>query len=94
MDLDARCQKLLLKVVLKEPHPIPFLKKGGHTPHRILGHFGHELVRQLLEEYQVRELITLDNNESELFFQEQRFSGHSNASFCELSPSERRRTRN
>lgn len=45
------------------------------------GTVGRELVRQLLEEYQVRELIALDNNESELFFQEQRFSGHSNASF-------------
>ncbi len=32
------------------------------------GTVGAELVRQLLEEYQVAELIGLDNNESEIFF--------------------------
>ena len=37
------------------------------------GTVGMELVRQLLEDYQVTELIGLDNNESELFFLEQRF---------------------
>ena len=37
------------------------------------GTVGSELVRQLLEEHQVNELIGLDNNESELFFLEQRF---------------------
>ena len=37
------------------------------------GTVGHELVRQLLTEYQVPELVGLDNNESELFFLEQRF---------------------
>jgi FlaA1/EpsC-like NDP-sugar epimerase len=45
------------------------------------GTVGRELVRQLLEEISVIELIALDNNESELFFLEQRFSDHSNASF-------------
>jgi FlaA1/EpsC-like NDP-sugar epimerase len=37
------------------------------------GTVGRELVRQLLEEYAVGELIGLDNNESELFFSEQAY---------------------
>lgn len=45
------------------------------------GTVGRELVRQLLEEYGVRELIGIDNNESELFFIDQRFSKFSHASF-------------
>ena len=32
------------------------------------GTVGGELVRQLLEDYAVQELVGLDNNESELFF--------------------------
>ena len=35
------------------------------------GTVGRELVRQLLEEQNVEELIALDNNESEIFFLEQ-----------------------
>lgn len=45
------------------------------------GTIGCELVRQLLEEHGVEELVGIDNNESELFFLEQRFSSHTNASF-------------
>jgi FlaA1/EpsC-like NDP-sugar epimerase len=45
------------------------------------GTVGSELVRQLLEETSVGELIGLDNNESELFFMEQRFLRHANAHF-------------
>jgi len=45
------------------------------------GTVGSELVRQLLEEFEVLELVGLDNNESELFFLEQRFSKHRNATF-------------
>jgi FlaA1/EpsC-like NDP-sugar epimerase len=45
------------------------------------GTIGKELIRQLLEEYHVAELIALDNNESELFFLENRFSKHSQVSF-------------
>lgn len=45
------------------------------------GTVGRELIRQLLEDYEVKELIALDNNESETFFLEQRFSKYSNASF-------------
>lgn len=45
------------------------------------GTVGRELVRQLLEERGAGELIALDNNESELFSLEQKFSKHSNASF-------------
>jgi len=37
------------------------------------GTVGTELVQQLIEKYQVGELVGLDNNESELFFQEQRY---------------------
>lgn len=45
------------------------------------GTVGSELVRQLLEEHQVEELVGLDNNESEIFFLEQRFEKHANARF-------------
>ncbi|ACL03355.1 polysaccharide biosynthesis protein CapD [Desulfatibacillum aliphaticivorans] len=45
------------------------------------GTVGSELVRQLLEEHQVEELIGLDNNESELFFLEQRFQKNANGRF-------------
>ena len=45
------------------------------------GTIGRELVRQLLEDYQVGELTALDNNESELFFLEQHFSNHQYARF-------------
>jgi len=45
------------------------------------GTIGSELVRQLLLEHKVGELIGLDNNESELFFLEQRFEKHANARF-------------
>jgi len=44
------------------------------------GTIGQELVRQLLEEFKVGELVALDNNESELFFLEQRFMKY-NANF-------------
>ena len=45
------------------------------------GTVGNELVRQLLKDYPVGELIVLDNNESELFFLEQRFSQNNQARF-------------
>ena len=45
------------------------------------GTIGSELVRQLLEEFNVKELVVLDNNESEIFFLEQRFSQYENARF-------------
>jgi FlaA1/EpsC-like NDP-sugar epimerase len=45
------------------------------------GTVGSELIRQLIEEYEIHELIAIDNNESELFFVEQRFSKYSNCSF-------------
>ena len=45
------------------------------------GTIGQELVRQLLRNYLIQELIGIDNNESELFFLEQRFSGANNARF-------------
>lgn len=46
------------------------------------GTVGSELVRQLLEnDYRPAEVIALDNNESELFFLEQRFISDSRASF-------------
>jgi FlaA1/EpsC-like NDP-sugar epimerase len=46
------------------------------------GTVGRELIRQLLDDYQVEELIALDNNESELFFLDQQFSDYSEAHFC------------
>ena len=45
------------------------------------GTIGRELTRQLLEEYGVEELVGIDNNESELFFLEQRLMKFKNASF-------------
>ncbi len=45
------------------------------------GTVGRELIRQLLEEYKVKELVALDNNESELFFIEQKYAAHDQASF-------------
>lgn len=45
------------------------------------GTVGNELVRQLLEEYQLAELVGVDNNETEIFFLEQRFSKKPNARF-------------
>lgn len=46
------------------------------------GTIGNELVSQLLNEYGIEELVGIDNNESELFFLEQRFTANPNASFC------------
>lgn len=45
------------------------------------GTVGRELIRQLLRNHDVGELVCLDNNESELFFLEQQFMKHSNARF-------------
>ncbi len=45
------------------------------------GTIGKELVRQILEERQVGDLIGIDNNESELFFLEQRFYDGFKANF-------------
>ncbi|MFO7801776.1 MAG: polysaccharide biosynthesis protein [Desulfovermiculus sp.] len=45
------------------------------------GTVGAELVRQLLQEFAVNELLGLDNNETELFFQEQRFSAYAGSRF-------------
>jgi len=45
------------------------------------GTIGRELVRQLLEKGQLKELVALDNNESELFFREQEFAEHAHVSF-------------
>jgi FlaA1/EpsC-like NDP-sugar epimerase len=45
------------------------------------GTIGRELVRQLLADHDVEELIGIDNNESELFFTEQHMSKHDNARF-------------
>ena len=46
------------------------------------GTIGQELVRQLIEEYRVDEVIGIDNNESELFFLEQRYATYGNARFA------------
>jgi len=45
------------------------------------GTVGSELVNLLLNDYQVGELIGLDNNETELFFQQQRHKHHDKAKF-------------
>lgn len=45
------------------------------------GTVGSKLVQHLLEEYQVEELIGLDNNESELFFLAQKYENYPEAHF-------------
>lgn len=45
------------------------------------GTVGQELVKQLLTNHQVGELVLTDNNESELFFLENRFSKYANCKF-------------
>lgn len=46
------------------------------------GTIGQELVRQLLNNYSVGEVVAIDNNESELFFLEQKFYQIGNARFA------------
>ena len=58
-----------------------FFKKKRVLVTGACGTVGSELVRQLLEEYEAGELIALDNNESEIFFLEQRFSKYQNSGF-------------
>jgi len=45
------------------------------------GTVGSELVEQLLRDYDISELIGIDNNESELFFTEQKFQNNDKAQF-------------
>ena len=45
------------------------------------GTVGSKIVRHLLEDYEVGDLIGLDNNESALFFLEQQYLKYSNANF-------------
>jgi len=45
------------------------------------GTVGRELVRQLIEEHKVEDLVALDNNESELFFLEQEYSRNPQTAF-------------
>jgi len=45
------------------------------------GTIGSELINQLLNVYKVGELVGLDNNESDLFFMEQRYKNYPNANF-------------
>lgn len=45
------------------------------------GTVGRELVQQLLEKHTIKALVALDNNESELFSLENKYSGHPEASF-------------
>jgi len=47
----------------------------------VCGTVGQELVKLLVEEYQVEELTGIDNNETELFFMKERFNGDSNIQF-------------
>lgn len=58
-----------------------FFKKKRVLVTGACGTVGRELTRQLLEEFDVEELIGIDNNESELFFMDHRFSGSGRARF-------------
>lgn len=55
------------------------------------GTVGSELVHQLLNEYNVGELVGLDNNETELFFVQQRHRNNTNAKFFLSSIRDRER---
>jgi len=55
------------------------------------GTVGSELVNQLLNDYQVGELVGLDNNETDLFFQQQRHKHNANAKFFLSSIRDRER---
>lgn len=62
------------------------MKRNLHAGKHVLvtgacGTVGQEIVRQLLENESVGEIVGLDNNESELFFMEQHFSSLGNARF-------------
>jgi len=46
------------------------------------GTVGNELTRQLLEDHTPLEIVGIDNNESELFFLEQKYLSHKNARFA------------
>lgn len=58
-----------------------FLREKRVLVTGVCGTVGSQLAHQLLEDYRVGELLGLDNNESELFFLEQRLSHFSNAHF-------------
>ena len=65
---------------------MPLIMKSFFKNKRILvtgscGTVGRELIRQLLENHGVGELIGIDNNESELFFLEHEFAKFTNVSF-------------
>ena len=62
--------------------PSDFLKGKRVLVTGACGTVGSELVRQLLEEdFDLQEVIALDNNESELFFLEQRYLRYDNVNF-------------
>lgn len=62
------------------------MKQSFFSGKRILvtgacGTIGRELVRQILDDYDIAELIGIDNNESELFFMQQKFAAYSHSHF-------------
>jgi FlaA1/EpsC-like NDP-sugar epimerase len=58
-----------------------FFKKKRVVVTGACGTIGSELIRQLVKEYDVGEVIGIDNNESETFFQEQLYSKFDNSRF-------------
>lgn len=63
------------------PETKSFFKNKSILVTGACGTVGRELVSQLLEDSSVGELIGIDNNESELFFLEQRFQQYPNTRF-------------
>ena len=58
-----------------------FLKNNRVLVTGACGTVGNELVEQLLTVHKVKELIAIDNNESELFFLEHKYAANPQASF-------------
>ncbi|MCD4720415.1 MAG: SDR family NAD(P)-dependent oxidoreductase [Desulfobacula sp.] len=59
-----------------------FLKQKRILITGACGTIGSELTRQLLEDYNALEVVGIDNNESELFFLEQKYLKHDNTKFA------------
>ena len=68
-----------------------FLKNKRVLVTGACGTVGKELVHQLLNDHQIGEFVGIDNNESELYFLEQRFQKHENSCWTAIQATPGRR---